>query len=138
MLLLNIKIIYSSVCEVLEDFGEDNSDRDRKAEAIRILKAIKSFDFVFCLHFMVDILAVTNHLNTSLQREDQDIVNAMIQVSTSKKALQDIRDVGWEPLLGNITLFCDKHDVQTVDMEDVYYNGISRRRGSQVSNMWYY
>ncbi|KAL4557435.1 hypothetical protein LXL04_035612 [Taraxacum kok-saghyz] len=88
---LNIKIIYSSLCEVLEDLGEDNSDRDRKGEAIRILKAIKSFDFVFCLHFMVDILAVTNHLNTCLQRKDQDIVNAMIQVT-----LQDIRDVGWE------------------------------------------
>ncbi|KAL4571449.1 hypothetical protein LXL04_018209 [Taraxacum kok-saghyz] len=67
---------------VLEDLGEDNSDRDRRAEAIRILKSIKSFDFVFCLHMMVDILAVTNHLNIILQKKDQDIVNAMNQVNS--------------------------------------------------------
>ncbi|CAI9278088.1 unnamed protein product [Lactuca saligna] len=116
--LLNIKNIYSSICEVLEDLGRDNSDRDRKAEAIRILRLLKSFDFVFCLHLMVDILGVTNHLNTTLQRKDQDIVNVMNQVSSSKRAIQEIRDVGWEPLLGNVTLFCDKHDVRIVDMED--------------------
>nr|KAJ0206623.1 hypothetical protein LSAT_V11C500265020 [Lactuca sativa] len=53
---LNIKNIYSSICEVLEDLGKDNRDRDCKAEAIRILRLLKSFDFVFCLHLMVDIL----------------------------------------------------------------------------------
>ncbi|KAI3766200.1 hypothetical protein L2E82_16252 [Cichorium intybus] len=136
--ILNIKNIYSSICEVLEDLGKDNSDRDRKAEAIRILKSLKSFDFVFCLHLMVDILGITNHLNTSLQRKDQDILNAMNQVSSSKRAIQEIRDVGWEPLLGNVTLFCDKYDVQIVDIEDAYYNGIGRRRGSQVTNLHHY
>ncbi|KAI3708356.1 hypothetical protein L2E82_37524 [Cichorium intybus] len=136
--LLNIKNIYSSICEVLEDLSEDNSDRDRKVEAIRILKSFKSFDFVFCLHLMVDILGITNHLNTTLQRKDQDIVNAMNQVSSSKKAIQEIRDLGWKPLLGNITLFCDKYDVEIVDMEYAYYNGIGRRRGSQVNNFHHY
>nr|KAJ0194467.1 hypothetical protein LSAT_V11C800435130 [Lactuca sativa] len=66
---------------VLEDLGRDNSDRNRKVEAIHIL------------------------------RKDQDIVNSMNQVSSSKKAIQEIRDVGWEPLLGNFTLYCDKHDI---------------------------
>ncbi|XP_023731068.1 uncharacterized protein LOC111878805 [Lactuca sativa] len=136
--LLNIKNIYSSICEVLEDLGKDNSDRDRKAEAIHILRLLKSFDFVFCLHLMVDILGVTNHLNTTLQRKDQDIVNAMNQVSNSKKAIQEIRDVGWEPLLGNVTLFCNKHDVRIVDMEDEYYDGFSCRKGSQVNNLHHY
>ncbi|CAI9259508.1 unnamed protein product [Lactuca saligna] len=64
---------------VLEDLGKDNSDRDRKAEALRILRLLKSFDFVFCLHLMVDILRVTDHLNTTLQRKDHDIVNTMNQ-----------------------------------------------------------
>ncbi|XP_023766995.2 uncharacterized protein LOC111915579 [Lactuca sativa] len=75
--LLNIKNIYSSICEVVEHLGRDNSHHDRKAEAIRILRLLKSFDFVFCLHLMVDILGITNHLNTTLKRKDQDIVNAM-------------------------------------------------------------
>ncbi|XP_023732947.1 uncharacterized protein LOC111880764 [Lactuca sativa] len=123
---------------VLGDLGKDNSYRDRKAEAIRIFRLLKSFDFVFCLHLMVDILGVTNHLNTTLQRKYQDIVNVMNQVSSSKKAIQEIRDVGWEPLLGNVTLFCNKHDVRIVDMEDEYYDGFSRRRGSQVNNLHHY
>ncbi|KAJ9560496.1 hypothetical protein OSB04_005656 [Centaurea solstitialis] len=107
--LLNIQTIYPSICEVLEDLGDDNNDSDRKAEALRILKSLKSFDFVFCLHLMVDILGVTDHLNTTLQRKDQDIVNAMNQ-----------------------------NDAQILDLNDAYYNGISRRRGSQVSNLHHY
>nr|KAJ0224812.1 hypothetical protein LSAT_V11C100002390 [Lactuca sativa] len=100
--LLNIQTIYASICDVLEDLGEFDSDRDRRAEAIRILKWLKSFDFVFCLHLMIDILGVTDHLNTILQRKDQDIINAMNQVSSSKKAIQEIRDIGWEPLLEKV------------------------------------
>ncbi|XP_052625946.1 uncharacterized protein LOC111920224 [Lactuca sativa] len=126
--LLNIQTIYASICDVLEDLGEFDSDRDRRAEAIRILKWLKSFDFVFCLHLMIDILGVTDHLNTLLQRNDQDIINAMNQVSSSKKAIQEIRDIGWEPLLEKVTLFCAKNEVKVVDLEDEYFNGYSRRR----------
>nr|KAJ0219001.1 hypothetical protein LSAT_V11C300155530 [Lactuca sativa] len=136
--LLNIQTIYASICDVLEDLGEFDSDRDRRAEAIRILKWLKSFDFVFCLHLMIDILGVTDHLNTLLQRNDQDIINAMNQVSSSKKAIQEIRDIGWEPLLEKVTLFCAKNEVKVVDLEDEYFNGYSRRRGSHVNILHHY
>ncbi|XP_052621644.1 uncharacterized protein LOC111906147 [Lactuca sativa] len=136
--LLNIQTIYASICDVLEDLGEFESDSDRRAEAIRILKWLKSFDFVFCLHLMIDILGVTDHLITILQRKDQDIINVMNQVSISKKAIQEIRDIGWEPLLEKVTLFCAKNEVKVVDLEDEYFNGYSRRRGSQVNNLHHY
>nr|KAJ0192439.1 hypothetical protein LSAT_V11C800436900 [Lactuca sativa] len=87
---------------------------------------------------MADILGVTDHLNTILQRKDQDIINAMNRVSSSKKEIQEIRDVGWEPLLEKVTLFCAKNEVKVVDLEDEYYNGYSRRRGSQVNNLHHY
>nr|KAJ0206281.1 hypothetical protein LSAT_V11C500267400 [Lactuca sativa] len=106
--LLNIKNIYSSICEVLEDLGKDNSDRDRKAEAICILSH-KSFEY-----------------NITKKRPRYR--------KCHESTIQEIRDVGWEPLLGNVTLFCNKHDVRIVDMEDEYYDGFSRRRGSQVGN----
>ncbi|KAG5613176.1 hypothetical protein H5410_024457 [Solanum commersonii] len=38
---------------------------------------IKKFDFAFMLHLMWKVLMMTNELNFSLQRMDQDIVNAM-------------------------------------------------------------
>ncbi|KAJ9566812.1 hypothetical protein OSB04_002778 [Centaurea solstitialis] len=44
---------------LLGDIGDDNSDNDRKSEALRIFKSLNSFNFVFCLHLMVDILGVT-------------------------------------------------------------------------------
>ncbi|KAL7619274.1 uncharacterized protein LOC111913592 [Lactuca sativa] len=128
--LLNIQTIYASICDVLEDISEFDSDRDRRAEVICILKWLKSFDFVFCLHFMVDILGVTGHLNTILQRKDQDIINAMNQLSRSKKAIQESRDIGWDPLLEKVTLFCAKNKVKVVDLEDEYFNGYSHCKGS--------
>lgn len=62
----------------------------------------------------------------------------MNQVSSSKKEIQEIRDVGWEPLLEKVNLFCDKNEIQVVDMKDAYYNGFRRRRGSQVNNLHHY
>ena len=75
--LLNIQKIYSSICEVLQDLSVDSSDQDNRAEALRVLRRIKTFDFVFCLHLMVDILGETDGLNKTLQKKDQQIVNAM-------------------------------------------------------------
>ena len=47
-------------------------------------------------------------------------------------------DVGWEPLLENVTLFCYKNDTQILDLKDAYYNGKNRQRGSHVSNLCLY
>ena len=79
---------------------------------------------------------MTNHLNTTLQRNDQDIINSKNQIGSSKNEIQEISDLGWKPVLVNVTLSFHKYDVQIVDMEGAYYNGISRQRGSQVSNCW--
>ena len=46
-----------------------------------------------------------------------------------------MKDVRFEPLLGNVILFCDKYGVQIMDVKDAYYKGISRRRGSHFSNV---
>nr|KAJ0200600.1 hypothetical protein LSAT_V11C600302880 [Lactuca sativa] len=121
--------IYSSICEVLKDLGKDNSDRDCKDEAIRILRLLKSFDFVFCLYFMVDILGFGSHISFEY--------NITKKRSRYRKC-HELSKFKMEPLLENVTLFCDKHDVIIVNMEDEYYNGFSRRRGSQVNNLHHY
>ncbi|KAJ9565472.1 hypothetical protein OSB04_001438 [Centaurea solstitialis] len=136
--LLNIKTLYPSICEVLEDIMEDANSQDHRSEASRMLKSFLTFDFVFCLHLMVDILGITNELNTTLQRKDQDIINAMHQVRASKERLQETKNEGWQPLLSSITSFCNKYDVEILNMEHPYYNGISRRKGSKVSNSNHY
>ena len=136
--LCNVKRIYSSICEVLEDINEDSNCQDHRVEAHRLLKALRTFDFIFCLHLMVDILGVTNDLNTTLQKKDQDIVNVMHQVRSSKERLEVIRNEGWGSFLNDVTLFCEKNDIELLNMEDPYYSGISRRKDSKVSKYKYY
>nr|KAJ0201114.1 hypothetical protein LSAT_V11C600299190 [Lactuca sativa] len=125
--LVNIKRIYSSICEVLEDIIRYN----HKAKARRLLKLLRTFDFIFCLHLMVDILGVTN---ATLQKKDQNIVNVMHQVRSSKDRLKQIRNEGWEALLNNFSLFCEKSYIKILSMEDPYYDGLSRRKDSNELN----
>jgi len=51
---------------------------------------------------MTDVLGITNDLNVSLQKKEQDIANAMILVKVAKRRLQALRDNEWDPLLKKI------------------------------------
>jgi hypothetical protein len=42
---------------------------------------------------------MTDILSRSLQRKDQDIVEAIHLITDVKESLQDMRENGWEPLL---------------------------------------
>ncbi|XP_071704908.1 uncharacterized protein [Rutidosis leptorrhynchoides] len=62
----------------------------------------------------------------------------MHQVRGSKTRLQGMRDNGWELLLGKLNSFCLKNGIEITNMDDPYYDGISRRRGSHVSSLHHY
>nr|GEX71467.1 hypothetical protein [Tanacetum cinerariifolium] len=61
-----------------------------------------------------------NDLNYSLQRKDQDIVEAMSLVELTKERLQLIRNDGWETHLKLATSFCEKNGIEVPKMEDAY------------------
>jgi len=65
-----------------------------------------SFDFVFILHVMKELMGITDLLCKKLQQKTQDIVNAMDDVATTKKLIQSLRDHGWSALLNDATSFC--------------------------------
>ena len=50
------------------------------------MRSILSFEFVFTLHLIKNILGITNELSIALQKknQNQDIVNAMDLVKVSK------------------------------------------------------
>jgi phage terminase large subunit-like protein len=54
-----------------------------------------TFDFVFILHVMKEIMGITDMLCKKLQYKSQDIVNAMDDVATTKRLIQELRDQGW-------------------------------------------
>ena len=75
--------MFSTVIDVLEIIEEDGLS-NQKVESRFIMKSILSFEFVFALHLMKNILWITNELSIALQKKNQNIVNAMDLVKVSK------------------------------------------------------
>ncbi|XP_062085462.1 uncharacterized protein LOC133791557 [Humulus lupulus] len=84
--LMSLITMFSSTIKVIETIVEDGSSEQR-FEAKNLLETMQSFDFIFSLHLMRTILGVTNELSRALQREDQDILNAMCLVKICKQQL---------------------------------------------------
>ena len=107
-----------------------------------LLDSIRSFDFIFSLHLMRTILGITHELSQVLQRKEQGIINAMNLVSISKQRLQYMRDSGWDSLLEEVHLFCDKHEIVVPSMDEVFSRISPRCRSSRkahtVSNIHRY
>ena len=79
--------MFSTIVDVLEIIEEDGLS-DQKVEARSIMRSILSFEFVFALHLMKNILGITNELSIALQKKKkkkQDIVNSMDLVKVFKQ-----------------------------------------------------
>lgn len=61
-------------------------------------------------------MKTTDVLCQTLQKKCLDILNAMDCVSNMKLLLHGLRNDGWEPLLEEVTKFCDKHEIEIPDM----------------------
>ncbi|KAL5730797.1 hypothetical protein ACHQM5_003589 [Ranunculus cassubicifolius] len=118
--LLNMIRLYPSILEVLEDIAEDGSNSDQRVEASRLVDTMLHFNFLFGMLMMKNILGICNDLCKALQRENQDIVNAMDLVKVCKKRLQEMRDNGWETLVADVSSLCVKYNVDIPKMEDLY------------------
>ena len=62
-----------------------------RGEARGSLKALKSFKFLFVLHFLHKIMGITDLLCRALQTKSIDILNDMDLVATTKELLHSLR-----------------------------------------------
>ncbi|CAL8993050.1 unnamed protein product [Prunus brigantina] len=100
---------------------------------------VQSFDVVFSLHLMRNILGITNALSQDLQRDDQDIVNAMDLVELCKQQFQKMRENGWDSLLEEVSVFWRNQSIDVPNMDDMFLaRGRARRNGPKITNMHYY
>uniref|UniRef100_A0A2N9GI12 TTF-type domain-containing protein n=1 Tax=Fagus sylvatica TaxID=28930 RepID=A0A2N9GI12_FAGSY len=137
--IINLILMFSAAVEVLEIILEDGTSYEQKGDARSTLKLIISFEFAFALHLMKSILGVTNELSIALQKKNQNIVNAITLVNMSKKRLQMMRDNGWESLLAEVLLFCDKHDIPILNMDEIFVvGGRLRRQTPQITNLHHF
>ncbi|XP_028079332.1 zinc finger MYM-type protein 1-like [Camellia sinensis] len=93
--------MFSATCAVLRNIINDGSKSNQRAEADGVYDSITSFEFVFILHLMRDIMEITDDLCQALQSKSQDILNAMHLVSTTKILIQKFREDGWLQELNN-------------------------------------
>ena len=70
--ILNLILMFSDVVDVLEIIKEDGLS-DQKVEAQSIMRSILSFEFVFALHLMKNILEITNELSIALPKKKKKI-----------------------------------------------------------------
>ncbi|XP_052209257.1 uncharacterized protein LOC127812770 [Diospyros lotus] len=112
--------MYNATCKVFEYLSVHFSKGRSRAETISAYKQLKSFDFVFSLHLMHNIMRITDVLCQTLQRKSQDILAAIKFVSTTKTLLQKLRDDDWKEFFQKVKSFCSKYDVDILDLDSFY------------------
>ncbi|KAG7943871.1 hypothetical protein I3843_15G068000 [Carya illinoinensis] len=105
---------FYSICSLLRMLEATCSD------ANAAYKMITSFQFIFILHLMKEIMGITDVLCQVLQQKSQDILNAMNMVSTTKGLIQKLRNEGWENLLENVVSFSKKFDIDIPELSSRY------------------
>nr|XP_016496605.1 PREDICTED: zinc finger MYM-type protein 1-like [Nicotiana tabacum] len=90
----NFIVIFSSIIRVLEVIEHEGSTSNERNQEKYLLSEIITFKFIFMLHLMLKVLAMSNELNKILQKRDQDIVNVVEFFIITKKRLQDMRETG--------------------------------------------
>ncbi|KAL1318584.1 hypothetical protein AAHE18_15G215900 [Arachis hypogaea] len=113
----------------------EKSNFSTRGDASAAYDAITSFEFVFVLHLMRNILEVSHDLCQALQRKNQDILNALTLVSTTKTLIQRMRESSWEAFIKEVILFCEKHEVEVPDMNALHIprRGRTRKIVDQIS-----
>jgi len=112
--------MFPTIVEVLKAVEKDDRDWKNRDQASNLLVYFKSLDFAFCLHLMLTTLTATNALSLALQRKDQDIVNAIGCVKSTRLHLNNVRRDEWDKLLDEVNEFRDKREIDRVEMEDTY------------------
>ncbi|XP_058740888.1 uncharacterized protein LOC131613191 [Vicia villosa] len=116
----NLINMYEATCIISRKFAKEGLNYASRGDADSAYNHLKSIDFIFILHLMKEIMSVTNMLCQALQQQSQDVVNAMHLVCTTKTLIQELREDGLDKLFTYVKSFCEKHDIEIPDLDDVH------------------
>ncbi|XP_029154506.1 uncharacterized protein [Arachis hypogaea] len=111
-----------------------------RGDADSTYNILTSFEFVLILHLIKDMMGITDILCQALQKQFQDIVNAVQLVHSTKTLIQSTRDDRWEELLKNVKSFCEQHDILIPDLTASYVarQGRSRHKKDHITVEHYF
>jgi hypothetical protein len=108
--------LFPTIIKVLDIVSKDDRDWENRDHASNLQVYFQSFDSIFYLHLMLHILTITDCLSQALQRKDQDIVNAIRCVRSTRDYLTELIAHGWQKILQDTYAFCDLHDTTKLEM----------------------
>lgn len=79
--------LYVDIIGVLENVRKDISF-EKYGETMFLLDVFQSFNFIFMLYMMFEILGFTNDFSVLLQKFDQDLLNTLSLVNATIQELQ--------------------------------------------------
>ncbi|KAH9698544.1 TTF-type domain-containing protein [Citrus sinensis] len=97
--LISIITMFSSTINVLEIIANDASNSEQRFKANSALKFMQTFDFLFTLYLMKNILGFANEFR--------------------------MREHGWNSLLSQVSSFCEKHFISVPVMENIRFNEVN-------------
>ncbi|KAF8080198.1 hypothetical protein N665_0966s0011 [Sinapis alba] len=89
---------------------------------------------------MLLLLGITNNFSKTLQIKDQEILNAMSLMKSTKQQLYKIRDDDrvlhdeWESLINKVYSICENYKIEFLVMNDEFDSKNSKKR-SNISNI---
>nr|XP_016454667.1 PREDICTED: zinc finger MYM-type protein 1-like [Nicotiana tabacum] len=135
----NFISMFGSIIDVLDTIVVDARTLEERAKAKGYLSSCQTFEVAFMLHLMRDVLGITNELNTSLQKKEQNIENAILLVEVAKRRLQKLREEEWDSLIDKVSAFCVKYNILIPNFDDFYVNsGRSRRKVADYTILHHY
>ncbi|KAL9686344.1 hypothetical protein QQ045_023800 [Rhodiola kirilowii] len=133
--------VFKEVTQLLQSMMTDKElTGSIRGDAKGFLKALRAFEFVFCLLLTNKIMGITDLFSQALQKQSQDIVNAMHLVSSTKALLQALRDDGWDSFYQSVQQFGENHGLEMPNMDAAYSMGTGRgcQQHDVVTNEHYY
>ncbi|EOA28748.1 hypothetical protein CARUB_v10024979mg [Capsella rubella] len=123
------------VLDYVEDEGIENVQR---SQANGLLKYVHTFDYVFYLHLMLLLLGLTKNFSMALQRKDQNIINAISLVESTKQELQKLRDSGWDSFVEKVLNFFEKHNTEILNMDEDFIDQRKPHKKTGITNLHHY
>ncbi|XP_024990595.1 zinc finger MYM-type protein 1-like [Cynara cardunculus var. scolymus] len=136
--IVSLIVLFPEVIQVLEYVEDDGDNGAIRLQTRGLLSYLKAFEFVFYMHLISTILGLTNSLSQALQRKDEDILEAIDLIGTTKGQLQMLRENGFDQVLEKCYSFCDKHKIVKLDMTEAYVNTRNSRKRMNITNQHYY
>ncbi|KAG4154317.1 hypothetical protein ERO13_D03G050850v2 [Gossypium hirsutum] len=128
--------MYNATSTILENLKNIAPNHSQRGDAHNTYNRLRSFEFIFILHMIKEVLGVTDNLCQALQRRSQDILNVMSLVSTTKDLIQKLRDDGWDELLKNVISFCETWELDFPYMNAQYIMDRSHNKKEDVTEFF--